>query len=538
MENRFDPLAKRRTDGASWRQALRRLGRRLLPAGAAQPLDFDDLAREVARGLSRREVLRRLAIGLAGAMLASLSVGPARAAEGALRCSEDDPCSEEAFAEYGDKFAECELEENPWAALACMGIATLEYEAAVTECRENQCGENVCSNGVCCPLEIPENPFGGVPGLAVGCVSSSGDRAACCSQLRGETCCDGTCCPAGQSCSNRKCCPTGQHNSEGLCCPEDQHNSDGICCPTDQTNCGGRCVDLEHDAANCGACGKACAGGRVCKLGFCDCPTGQVLCNEQCCGNVCCDQTCCAPGEGCCNGECCDGVCCDGRCCNADETCVDAQCRKQCPEGQSRCGDACVNLQTDPGNCGACGRVCPAGQSCFGGQCSGGCPDGQTVCPGSNACVNLLTDSHNCGACGNSCAGKCGQVGPHQCICCSGKCTDIFFDPFNCGACGNTCPSGQTCDYLDRCVDCLSVNPAPLRCNAGGAPGYCCADQCCSEGQRCCLGADRPGVRTTNRGACCSSSANCGYETATLPAPIPACCPPGTSWNPQRLRCV
>jgi hypothetical protein len=40
-----------------------------------------------------------------------------------------------------------------------------------------------------------------------------------------------------------------------------------------------------------------------------------------------------------------------------------------CAADQQVCSDACVSLQTDGHNCGACGRACGAGQGCFAGAC-------------------------------------------------------------------------------------------------------------------------------------------------------------------------
>jgi hypothetical protein len=39
-----------------------------------------------------------------------------------------------------------------------------------------------------------------------------------------------------------------------------------------------------------------------------------------------------------------------------------------CAEGLTYCGGACVDLQSDPNNCGACGASCAGG----GGTCVGG----------------------------------------------------------------------------------------------------------------------------------------------------------------------
>jgi hypothetical protein len=79
---------------------------------------------------------------------------------------------------------------------------------------------------------------------------------------------------------------------------------------------------------------------------------------------------------------------------------------RRCPAGQRRCPGsrgACVDLQTDPKNCGACGNDCSTCHSCGGECCAGVCglcfAAGQICCQGSY-CVNPFTDPENCGGCG------------------------------------------------------------------------------------------------------------------------------------------
>src|SRR5262245_60008269 len=43
----------------------------------------------------------------------------------------------------------------------------------------------------------------------------------------------------------------------------------------------------------------------------------------------------------------------------------------ECASGLTECSLACVNLQIDNQNCGACGHVCPPAQPCAGGVCGG-----------------------------------------------------------------------------------------------------------------------------------------------------------------------
>src|SRR5580692_11861199 len=68
-----------------------------------------------------------------------------------------------------------------------------------------------------------------------------------------------------------------------------------------------------------------------------------------------------------------------------------------CVAGQTPCGDTCVDVTTDPMNCGACGIPCSKGQSCQGGTCQ--CQSGM-LCNGS--CVSF--DANHCGDCTTVCS--------------------------------------------------------------------------------------------------------------------------------------
>jgi hypothetical protein len=74
-----------------------------------------------------------------------------------------------------------------------------------------------------------------------------------------------------------------------------------------------------------------------------------------------------------------DSQCCSGNCVRRGDDKVCA-----CPEGKSRCGDRCVNLQRNERHCGECFNRCAEGQECDHGVCGGGC-DGQ-IC-GDSCCT-------------------------------------------------------------------------------------------------------------------------------------------------------
>ena len=138
-----------------------------------------------------------------------------------------------------------------------------------------------------------------------------------------------------------------------------------------------------------------------------------------------------------------------------------------CPAGQTRCGDACVDTQSDPAHCGSCVLNCRAlpgvdapSVSCARGACAvhDHCALGFGDCDSAaaNGCEADLSRSVSCGACGNACSGAtptCSMVmadGGASRACtsgctpmtparCGGSCVDTRTDPLNCGACGARC---------------------------------------------------------------------------------------------------
>ena len=96
-----------------------------------------------------------------------------------------------------------------------------------------------------------------------------------------------------------------------------------------------------------------------------------------------------------------------------------------CPTpGQTKCGSACVDLQTSSQNCGGCGLVCANGFPCVDGDCENPCGPGETYCNGS--CVDTQASQQHCGFCNNPCGGA-------Q-LCTNGSC--VCPDGGVCGLCG------------------------------------------------------------------------------------------------------
>lgn len=112
-----------------------------------------------------------------------------------------------------------------------------------------------------------------------------------------------------------------------------------------------------------------------------------------------------------------------------------------CAAPAKLCGASCVDTQTDPANCGACGKTCPV--ACSGGACVAQCPNGTKSCNG--ACVNTQVDAANCGACGVVCgAGK---------TCSAGACT-----------------CGPTVSFAGTLQPILTANCATNGCHTGNRP--------------------------------------------------------------------
>ncbi len=117
-----------------------------------------------------------------------------------------------------------------------------------------------------------------------------------------------------------------------------------------------------------------------------------------------------------------------------------------CPGTLTPCGQACVDLKTDPTHCGSCTNACSTADAgtagdagtitavCAAGQCGINCGGNLTQC--GQACFDEKNDPQNCGGCGVSCDGG---------SCCTGQCADTTSDNANCGSCGHACDGGAVC---------------------------------------------------------------------------------------------
>ncbi len=250
------------------------------------------------------------------------------------------------------------------------------------------------------------------------------------------------------------------------------------------------------------------------------CPMGLLRCGDQCVNPQSDVQHC-----GACN-QYCDLACTDGKC--------------ACPPSQTQCGRSCANTSTDRENCGGCGHICPEGQMCTNATCVNiVCPAGKTVC--NNECVDTKVDAYNCGACNSSCNVQGRQVCTDStCACpaglskCSGGpdgtpvpavrastdfCTDFKTDRYNCGGCGTICAVGKTCT-AGACVDIVCPQGRTL-CGNDCVDLATDSDHCGGCGTSC--NVEGGGGTICQAGVCACPQ---GQTKCTTGAPVPA---PGVS---------
>jgi hypothetical protein len=137
--------------------------------------------------------------------------------------------------------------------------------------------------------------------------------------------------------------------------------------------------------------------------------------------------------------------------CGDAQLCVYGEC--VCRDGLTLVDGACVDLQSDPDNCGAAGNACDRFQNCSQGTCRWTCQRGEWEC--SDQCVVLRSDPRHCGRCGRACDG--------DEVCVDGECR-VFNGPPTC----LMCPCDSECDG-DTCCD-LPGTSIPICVDADGCP--------------------------------------------------------------------
>lgn len=257
--------------------------------------------------------------------------------------------------------------------------------------------------------------------------------------------------------------------------------------------------DPLEDPHNCGACGIDCGPGGKCIGGKCGCDPGSVECNGQCRDLTSDDANCGACGHDC-AAETADAGPIPPHmtygCSNS--SCSQLECAREGGSFWADCNqdlaDGCEvdltltdeNGHYDANNCGQCGRKCAPGVPCVNSPVAGitclECPIGQTRC--GDLCLDTDVDPANCGACGNSCRspvriweneqggqvvcdrGRCGYACKPGFADCNDNIEDgceveLARDPHHCGQCGAACDNGVG-------QPCINGQCAMTDCDAGG----------------------------------------------------------------------
>ena len=297
-------------------------------------------------------------------------------------------------------------------------------------------------------------------------------------------------CPLGQACARLGTASLCAHGC-----------SDDTRCPTGQKCCGAACVDPLTDAANCGACGRACTpsgAAGVCLAGACQpgaCDPGQADCNHD--GSDGCEARLATDPDNC--GQC--GTSCSGALPHATAACATSCYIAACDFGWADCNgdapDGCEQgVLSDAKNCGGCGVACPpaphATLACQNANCAlAACSPGYADCNGDplDGCEAVTaSDKQNCGQCGSVCGqGLVCRSGACTCVACNfpnarsscvngvcamgacvpgfGDCNhnpvdgcevDLSADAASCGACGAACPINLPVCQMGACSACLS----------------------------------------------------------------------------------
>lgn len=284
-------------------------------------------------------------------------------------------------------------------------------------------------------------------------------------------------------------------------------------CGSAMVCCAGTCVDTNSDAYHCGKCWNQCRNHEVCDSGSCKSPSAKT----------------CSPA------------------CDSNRRC---------------CGETCIDVLTDPKNCGICGVACPDGIACVDGKCdvkpTCQCSDGKVCdengdcvvkcgsslcrpdesCCG-NTCTTLDTVKH-CGSCDNACQGNApfcqygacaDKCSPQTCEAQSAQCgtvNDGCGNALDCGSCadGKVCTSNQCVDACtprtcenehkncgtidDGCggkLNCGSCSGAKECKNNVCTNPECKPKTCAEQGKKC--GSISDGCGKTIQCGSCSSSQDC-----------------------------
>ena len=148
-----------------------------------------------------------------------------------------------------------------------------------------------------------------------------------------------------------------------------------------------------------------------------------------------------------------------------------------CAEGETECDSGCIDLSSDPLNCGSCGNICGGGEipwgttwGCIDSTCEIVCADDADYC--GETCTDFTWDRENCGACGNNCGDG---------ACCSGRCVGRDEAERFCESCGRFEAFPQGCIDGEICQEGLCVAATKEDFEAAAASTYIVASWTCTE---------------------------------------------------------
>jgi hypothetical protein len=167
-------------------------------------------------------------------------------------------------------------------------------------------------------------------------------------------------------------------------------------------------------------------------------------------------------------------------------------------DGGLCCAVDCVDVLTDPANCGDCSIACAADEECVDGTCRPRCSELNEPC--GFCCEGLICDTFGGGEsiCKGTIGGAC--AADDDCFfgftCCDHDCVNTGNEQNHCGACGIVCAAGERCvGGVCRGEACSGFNEsclAPLACCDGFV---CCDGNCkidlggtCDADDDCCSG--------------------------------------------------
>lgn len=190
--------------------------------------------------------------------------------------------------------------------------------------------------------------------------------------------------------------------------------------------------------------------------------------------------------------------------------------KKTCKPPARKCGKLCLEVLSDPANCGSCGRVCAAGEGCVDGTCTLQCPPGQNPCDAECISENSCCANSECDSTGECTVAACLENTctvlnrPDATSCELGECRN--------GAC-TTCIArrdaclgdSQCCGYTLGGIYCLSnLHVDRIACSDEGL--HCCGfwRTSCEGDCDCCGGFEcRGGQCCGSVGTICGISSDC-----------------------------